>query len=67
MSLPTDEEIYEAIFHTQEDKKESSGIDFKEEVEAQYGSSSLLDSFGLIPKGQYGNSTYVQKRRRFLF
>lgn len=37
MSLPTDEEIYEAVFHTQEEKKENSGIDFEAEVEAQYG------------------------------
>ena len=39
MSLPTDEEIYEAIFNTQEEKKENSFLDFEEEAEAQYGIS----------------------------
>lgn len=42
MSLPTDEEIYEAIFHTQEEKKESSGIDFEATEDAQYGKSTKV-------------------------
>ena len=36
-SLPTDEEIYEAIFHTQEEKKENSFLDFDEESTSQFG------------------------------
>lgn len=36
-ALPTDEEIYDAIFDYVENKKDESGIDFNEEVQAQYG------------------------------
>lgn len=58
-TLPTDEEIYNAVFEHTEDKKESSLLNFEEDTLSQYGgNSSLLDSFGLIPKGQFGGSTY---------
>lgn len=35
--LPSDEEIYDAVFEHTENKKEQSGINFEEEVEAKYG------------------------------
>lgn len=35
--LPSDEEIYDAVFEHTENKKEQSGIDFEEEIEAQFG------------------------------
>ncbi len=44
MSLPTDEEIYEAIFHTQEEKKENSSLDFDDESTSQYGGAKMYPS-----------------------
>lgn len=42
-ALPTDEEIYDAIFDYVENKKDESGIDFNEEVQAQYGEINTLE------------------------
>jgi len=46
-ALPTDEEIYDAIFDYVENKKDESGIDFEEEAQAQYGGeiNSLEDDY----------------------
>jgi len=48
MSLPTDEEIYEAVFHTQEEKKESSGIDFEATENSQYGGAHYNKNLNYI-------------------
>jgi len=45
MSLPTDEEIYEAVFHTQEEKKESSFLDFNDTSTKQYGGLNFLAKY----------------------
>lgn len=74
-ALPTDEEIYDAVFDYVENKKDESGIDFNEEVQAQYGNNnSLLNSLNLIPKGQYSTSVQkpinpfqIQKNQRDIF
>lgn len=46
-ALPTDEEIYDAVFDYVENKKDESGIDFEEEAQAQYGGeiNSLEDDY----------------------
>jgi hypothetical protein len=48
MSLPTDEEIYEAVFHTQEEKKENSGIDFEATENSQYGGAHYNKNLNYI-------------------
>jgi hypothetical protein len=45
MSLPTDEEIYEAVFHTQEEKKENSFLDFNDTSTKQYGGLNFLAKY----------------------
>lgn len=46
-TLPTDEEIYNAVFEHTEEKKESSLLNFNEEIEAQFGGeiNSLEDGY----------------------
>ena len=47
--LPTDEEIYNAVFEHTENKKEESGVDFEEEVEAQFGiRKNILSELNLL-------------------